>query len=409
MSKVAIVRDKDTYNAVKRAIKHLGELRSLGFGSGKILLKPNLTLDVAKQKRACTNPEVIASLIDLVREAGGEPCVGESSMVGCNTMSAYDKSGLKEVCEEKNVPFIDFNSCETTKIILPHGVFIKEIVVPKEIFSFHKIISVPVLKTHLLAGVTLGLKNMKGMQYGDEKIKLHSMGLKMLHTGIVDINTNFNGSIKSIRPDLVVVDGSYAQEGEGPIGGDIIKMDVIIAGTDAVATDATACRIMKINPYDIAHIKMAWERGLGEINKEKIEILGERIEDVAKEFSYPHHGVGKLKYIFYEFGTSIVSRLKGTTEEERVYKILTDILRTKPEITKKCTKCMKCLSICPNNAISFSSRAKIDYEKCTGCMICMEGCPVHAIATAPISLPEAAKEMTVTLLRAGIKAISGKL
>jgi len=384
-------------------------LHSLGFGKGKILLKPNLTLDVAKKKRACTNPIVIASLIDLIREAGGEPFVGESSMVGCNTMSAYEKSGLKEICEEKNVPFIDFNSCEPVCVELPNGVFIKEIVIPKDIFSFSKIISVPVLKTHLLTGVTLGLKNTKGMQYRDEKIKLHSMGLQMLHTGIVDINTDFNGQIKSIRPDLIVIDGSYGQEGEGPIGGDIIKMDVIIAGTDAVATDSTACRIMGINPYDIAHIRMAWERGLGEIDEKKIEILGEQIEEVAKKFSYPYQGFGKLKYAFYELGTMIVSQLKGTTEEERVYKIFTDILRTKPKITRKCKKCKKCISICPHNAISFSNKAKINYEKCMGCMICIEGCPFHAIAMASIPLLKATKEMVIALCRAGVKAVLGKL
>lgn len=368
-------------------------------------MKPNLTLDVVKKKRACTNPIVIAALIDLIREAGGEPVVGESSMIGCDTMSAYEKSGLKEICEEKNVPFIDFNSCEMMHISLPKGIFIKEIVVPKEIFTFDKIVSVPVLKTHLLTGVTLGLKNMKGMQSGDEKIKLHSAGIKELHIGIVDINTDFSNG--KIRPDLVVIDGSYGQEGEGPIGGDVVKMDVIIAGTDVVATDATACRVMGINPYGIEHIKMAWERGLGEI--ENIQILGEKIEDVAKKFSYPYHGFKKLKYAFYELGTMIVSKLKGTTEEERVYKIFTNILRTKPKITSKCKKCKKCVSICPHQAISFSNKAKINYEKCVGCMICVEGCPYHAIAMSSIPVLKATKEMVIAILRAGIKAILGKL
>lgn len=379
----------------------------MGFKNKKILLKPNLTLDVAKKKRACTNPVVIDALIDLVREAGGEPFVGESSMVGCDTMSAYEKSGLKDVCEKKDVTFIDFNSCELMQIKLPDGIFIKKIVVPKDIFSFDKIVSVPVLKTHLLTGVTLGLKNMKGMQCGNEKIKLHSAGMKELHIGIVDINTDFNGG--KIRPDLVVIDGSYGQEGEGPIGGDVVKMDVIIAGADVVATDATACRIMRVNPYDIDHIRMAWERGLGKIDEKNIEILGDSIENVSRKFSYPYKGISKIRYSFFEFAMGIVSRLKGTSEEERVYKIVTDILRTKPKITKDCRKCGKCVSICPHNAISFSTKAKIDYEKCMGCMICVEGCPFHAIEMMRIPLMKATKELVVTLSRVGIKAILGKL
>ena len=77
MSEVAIVKDKIISNEVKDASEHRGGLRSLGFGNGKILLKPNLTLDIAKQKMACTIPEVIGSLIDLTREAGGGPYAGD--------------------------------------------------------------------------------------------------------------------------------------------------------------------------------------------------------------------------------------------------------------------------------------------------------------------------------------------
>ena len=56
----------------------------------------------------------------------------------------------------------------------------------------------------------------------------------------------------------------------------------LIAGEDPVATDATACRVMRINPYEVSHIRKAYEKGLGNIDD--IQILGERLEDVAHAF-----------------------------------------------------------------------------------------------------------------------------
>ena len=75
--KVAVIKNEDTYKATFEAVEKL----DVDF-SGKVLIKPNLTLDVSKHRRACTNPEVVRALIDIVRQHSGIPYVGESSMVG---------------------------------------------------------------------------------------------------------------------------------------------------------------------------------------------------------------------------------------------------------------------------------------------------------------------------------------
>lgn len=395
MSLVAVVRNENIYEATLKALEKVDANLD-----GNILIKPNLVMDVSLHRRACTNPKVIEAIIDFIESKGGKAFVGESSMVGCDTLKAYEKSGLKEVCERKGIKFIDFNRCKPIKINI-NGEFIKEVIVAKDLLNFDKIISVPVMKTHVLTGVTLSLKNMKGIQYRNEKIKLHSHGMKMLHVGIVDIVTHF-------KPYMAVIDASYAQEGEGPVGGDIIKMDLIIASRDCVAADATACRIMGINPHEIGHIKMAWERGLGEIDD--IEIVGDDINKIKRKFKHPLSGIKRAKYKFLDIGMDILAKLKGTSEEERAYKILMEIMETKPYITKLCKKCKKCVEICPNNAIDEDTKTvRIDYERCKACMICMEACPFNAIKSKEISVLKASKEIVVTLTRAGIKAIFGKL
>jgi uncharacterized protein (DUF362 family) len=92
---------------------------------------------------------------------------------------------------------------------------------------------------------------------------------------ILDVNT-------VLRPRLTVIDGFVAMEGRGPVGGRPVSMDLIIAGSDPVATDATAARIMGFDPHLVNHISSAHAKGLGEIDG--VEVLGERLEDVTRVF-----------------------------------------------------------------------------------------------------------------------------
>ena len=120
--------------------------------------------------------------------------------------------------------------------------------------------------------VTLGMKNMFGLLPDKFKGKYHAKGINKV---IVDINT-------VLKPALTVIDGFVAMEGRGPTGGTPVKMDLIIAGKDVVATDATAARVMGFEPMEISHIRTAYQKGLGNINK--IEIVGSQLEDVKRVF-----------------------------------------------------------------------------------------------------------------------------
>ena len=128
------------------------------------------------------------------------------------------------------------------------------------------------MKTHIATKVTLGMKNMFGLIPDKFKAKYHAKGISKV---IVDINT-------VIKPNLTVIDGFVAMEGKGPTDGDPVKMDLIIAGKDPVATDATCARAMGIDPHEISHIRTAHKKGLGKIDD--VEIIGSKLEDVRREF-----------------------------------------------------------------------------------------------------------------------------
>jgi uncharacterized protein (DUF362 family) len=134
------------------------------------------------------------------------------------------------------------------------------------------IISAAKLKTHASTKVTLGMKNMFGLLPDKFKGKYHARGISKV---VVDINT-------VLKPALTLIDGFVGMEGKGPTDGTPIKMDLIIAGKDVVATDATAARVMGFDPMEISHIRRAYEKGLGNI--ENIEIVGSKLEDVRQVF-----------------------------------------------------------------------------------------------------------------------------
>jgi uncharacterized protein (DUF362 family) len=157
------------------------------------------------------------------------------------------------------------------KLVIPDGEALKSITVPR-LVTEAAIISAAKLKTHSNTGVTLGMKNMFGLLPEKFKGKYHLKGISKV---IVDINT-------VLKPALTVIDGFVGMEGSGPVDGTPVQMNLVIAGTDAVATDATACRVMGIDPHEIKHIRRAYEKGLGNIDN--VQILGAELETVVRPF-----------------------------------------------------------------------------------------------------------------------------
>ena len=147
----------------------------------------------------------------------------------------------------------------------------KNITVPR-IVTESAVISAAKLKTHKDTGVTLGMKNMFGLLPEKFKGKYHLKGINKV---VTDINT-------VLKPALTLIDGFVAMEGSGPINGTPVKMNLIIAGTDTVATDSTACRIMGINPHEIKHIRWTHEKGLGKIDD--IQVIGEKLNPIMRPF-----------------------------------------------------------------------------------------------------------------------------
>ena len=270
-STVAIIKGERGLDPVFKALD-LIDYESALVGYGKVLIKVNFITTMTWDTGATTDPMVVEAIIQRLKKLPVEIYVVESDATMTNADKAFEVTGMAEMCKQNGVECLNLRHApDKIKIKIPNGECLKEITVPR-IVTESAIISAAKMKTHMATKVTLGMKNMFGLLPDKFKAKYHAKGINKV---IVDINT-------AIKPRLTVIDGFVAMEGRGPTDGSSVKMNLIIAGKDPVATDATCARVMGLDPHEISHIRTAHQKGLGNIDD--IEIVGSQIDEVKRVF-----------------------------------------------------------------------------------------------------------------------------
>jgi uncharacterized protein (DUF362 family) len=267
---VAVVKGERGHAPVFKALD-LIDYRSALVGYDKVLIKVNFIVEKTWDTGATTDPIVVEAIIKKLEGLPVKVYVVESDATMTNADKAFEATGMKDMCSRNGVEWLNLRYVkDTVKLAIPNGEALKSITVPR-LVTESAVISAAKLKTHANTGVTLGMKNMFGLLPDKFQGKYHLKGISKV---VVDINT-------VLRPALTVIDGFVGMEGQGPADGTPVQMNLIIAGTDVVATDATACRVMGINPYEIKHIRKAYEKGLG---KSEAQVVGEKLETVTRAF-----------------------------------------------------------------------------------------------------------------------------
>ncbi|MFC1538438.1 DUF362 domain-containing protein [Candidatus Latescibacterota bacterium] len=160
----------------------------------------------------------------------------------------------------------------------------KGIYLPKTIMERDVLITVPVLKTHSSAGVTLNMKNFVGcihsQTYGDgnSKRKIHQGSQLGLVRGIADLAS-------AINPEYAVSEGFWATEqqhhGQNGVG---LHHNVVIAGGDVVAAEAVSMLVMGYHPLDSDLLRMCHKKKLGNWHPDTIEIIGPQYKELKRNF-----------------------------------------------------------------------------------------------------------------------------
>ncbi|RMF94035.1 MAG: DUF362 domain-containing protein [Candidatus Schekmanbacteria bacterium] len=367
-SKVSLIacpeyEEEKVISSVREAVGLLGGFEKFISGGNRVLIKPNLLSGKPPEKAVTTHPTVLSAVIDLVREAGGIPVVGDSPATeGKGSLEKFKKvceiTGILDVVEKKEVELVHFSSSKMD-IENPDGKVFKKFTVTEELKKCDVHINLCKLKTHGLTLLTGAVKNNFGCVPGLLKGQLH---MRAPHRP--EFSQMLVDLYKTIRPALSIMDAVVGMDGNGPGSGNPRKVGAIIASTDAVALDSVACQIIKKNPYALTTCKLAEEQGVGVANPENIEILG---DDISKFY------VDDYEVLVDDVSDKPLMRfIIGLMRERTTAKPVVD--------KKKCTGCKTCYAACVPGAITMVDGYPVmDYNKCIKCYCCHEVCPEGAI------------------------------
>lgn len=255
-ARVAVRKNGDERAAVWAVLDALG-LPDLS--ARNILIKPNLGRLTDNDCGIVTRTPVVAALIDWLQAHGCRKlALGDSPILGLKISDIYRRTGLDRVAAEKDVTLLDFDADPPATIAIPGGEAITSLKVYNRLAEYDYLISVPVMKMHMHTGVSLALKNMKGVIWRAEKVKLHQLpGETVDQSAARPLDIAVADMARVLRVDLALVDGTIAQEGMGPAAGSPRRLDLIVGSADYLAADYVAAQLMGLDPDGIHHLRLA--------------------------------------------------------------------------------------------------------------------------------------------------------
>jgi len=360
------IQADDVKTAVFNALKQLDAAKLIESGQF-ILLKPNVLSAKEPERAVTTHPEIIRAVIQWVKQFKPSRIVVTDSSGGVSptkTRLALKKSGIQQICDEEEVECFPLAQSERKIYPVKNSLVLDQVTSSKLLEQADIIINLPKIKTHGLTVLTCCVKNMFGTVISGNKQKLH------LRFPRIDDFTSALLDIYSVsQPQITLVDGYYCQEGRGPAAGDVVKLDLILAGYDGIALDALVCKIIGLNPNDVIYLPKAQQHKLGSINLEDFDLEGETLAEVQRDFKIP---LGTQKNL-------PVPAFLGEYLSETVF-------RSTIHIDKNaCRLCGTCWHECPAEALVpptkkvSGSIPNWNKDQCISCYCCAELCPYEAI------------------------------
>ena len=275
---VSLVEAHDVDKAVRQSIDLIGGLNLEP--SLRVVIKPNVCNAKNPEGMVLTDFGIIKTVVDMVRENGNEMVVVESDNIAESAESRVEKSGLMELLDEWDVDFLNLSHDDYEEFEV-EGTTLR---LPKTVLEAEYFINLPKIKTCAHTLVTLGIKNLYGTFQRKQKGKLHKH-LDEILPFLAD----------RVRNDLIVVDGINCMEGNGPVVGNPVHMNLVLAGRNVASVDAVCSWLMGYDPSNISHIALTAAKGVGPIDRESITVVGEDWSKYVHSFEPPYSLKATLK------------------------------------------------------------------------------------------------------------------
>jgi len=254
---VIVVEGASPYDITKAAVSQMGGMKKFVSRQSVVLIKPNIGFPSAPKVAATTNPDVVRALIELAFEAGAKTVRVMDNPVGY-FKPAYERSGIQAVVLAAGAEMVE----PDPKRLVSHnfgGGLLKGFTVFRDCVEVDTFINVPILKTHSMTGLTLGMKNLMG---------------------IVEHREIFHGSDKGDRiselargfvPHLNVMDAWRFMRSGGPESGPTTDIKRVLVSTKLTELDTVAAAMVGVRPSSVPYIASAGRKKMGEIDASKVK------------------------------------------------------------------------------------------------------------------------------------------
>ncbi|MCD4830123.1 MAG: DUF362 domain-containing protein [Candidatus Cloacimonetes bacterium] len=331
-----------------------------------VVLKPNFVAPRDNSAGATTSLALIERLARRLRSLGAIPVLTEVSGMEFDTRQVFGFLGVDEMAKACGLEILIPTEADYVRVFLTRGKALKQARINRLAFEA-KLINLPVLKTHVITGVTTGMKNLMGLVDNRTRKQMHIRGI---HQCIADLAT-------VIQPTLTICDATRSMEGDGAVYGTARKTDMLFASTDQRALDRVLCDFMGVDWRSIGYIRRS-------LPPADIDLRG---GFTPQRFVMPRQGaIYRLFYRAMYLVDMVWEPLFHIHFNEFLYK--TGRFGTHPFILadSECAACRRCIEVCPTDAIH--GDWSIDPKRCLRCLRCYDACPRGLIHVKGFSNPE---------------------
>ena len=227
----------------------------------RVVVKPNLCSESRDSiPHANTDPRLLAAVCRQLRELTPHVIIGESDGIRYPAERAMEESGVTALARELDLEIVNFSR---DRVVPTDHPLLQGFELPATLLEADFVITLPVLKTHALTVFSGAIKNQWGCVPRYDRILLH----RYLDRLLCDLNG-------IIRPGLAIMDAIICVEGRGPVNGKPRELGLVLASDDLVALDATAMRLVGLEPLDARHLRLSQEAGYGQLRAEAITVDG---------------------------------------------------------------------------------------------------------------------------------------
>ncbi|HLC96976.1 MAG TPA: DUF362 domain-containing protein [Candidatus Nanoarchaeia archaeon] len=267
LAKCSSYDSEEVYHSVKKSVS----LLDVPIKNSKVLIKPNLLYPRKPEDAVTTHPEVVRAAIQLFKQLNCEVLVGDSPGIH-DPIQTAQATGILQVCRDEGIAFVKFMGKKSFTVKNP--LIRRKFDLTSYVAEVDHIVNIPKLKTHVMTGSTIAIKNLFGLIVGLHKSQFHFKYYEK-----EDFAKMLIDLANTINPSLSIVDGIIGMEGNGPGSGQPKKAGIIAASEDPLALDIIMNRFIGIGPMEIWTNKVGLQTRPADFLK-SIKMVGDKIKPV---------------------------------------------------------------------------------------------------------------------------------